>query len=152
MNLNVSWDIDWFLVETDIHEHGLFQEKERKRLQEEAEKDERRREREEAEMKKQLRKQQEEAEREQRRREKDEAELKKKLSIKKQASVMERFLKKCKTSPGQVEELTKPAIYSPFTEKSEKVPKAVTLSMDSALSSKDETDTDELRKWVSCFL
>ena len=135
----------------DVHEHGLFQEKERKRLQEEAEKDERRREREEAEIRKQLRKQQEEAERDQRWREREEAELKKKLLIQKQASVMERFLKKCKTPPDQIEELAKPTTYSPSTEKSEKVSEAITLSMDSALSSKEETNIDGLRKWVSLF-
>ena len=48
-------------------------------MQEEAEKSQKRREREEAEMRKQLRKQQEEAERDQLRREKEEAELKKTL-------------------------------------------------------------------------
>lgn len=130
----------------DVHEHSLFQEKERKRLQEEVEKDERRREREEAEMRKQLRKQQEEVERDQRRREKEEAELKKQLSIQKQASLMERFLKKCKTSPRQIEQLTKPATFCPSTQKSEKVPEAVTLLMDTTLSSKGETYMDDLRK------
>ncbi|KAK8546550.1 hypothetical protein V6N13_067759 [Hibiscus sabdariffa] len=129
----------------DFHDHSLFQEKVKKRLQGEAEKDEKRREREEAEMRKQLQKQQEEAQREQRRREKEEAELKKKLSVQKQASVMERFLKKCKTSPPQIEEMTKPTIYSPPTEKIENVPETITLSMDRALSSK-EANTDDLRK------
>ncbi|XVE90692.1 hypothetical protein DITRI_Ditri20bG0097300 [Diplodiscus trichospermus] len=133
-------------VDRELQKEKLQNEKERRRLQEEAEKDERRREREEAEMKKQLQKQQEEAERDQRRREKEEAELKKKLSIQKQASVMERFLKKCKTSPGPIEELAKPTTYSPLNEKSEKVPEAITLSMDSTLSSKEETSTDDLRK------
>ena len=59
-----------------------------KREKEEAENDESHREREKAEMKKQLRKQQKEVERDQRRREKEEAELKKKLSIQKQASAI----------------------------------------------------------------
>ncbi|KAL4325319.1 hypothetical protein GQ457_11G005640 [Hibiscus cannabinus] len=105
-------------------------------LQDEAKMDGKRREREEAEMRMKLRKQQEEAERDQRRREKEEAELKKKLSIQKQASVMERFLKKCKTSPCQIEEMTRPTAYSPSTKKNENVPETITLSMDRALSSK----------------
>ncbi|XWS65239.1 hypothetical protein CRYUN_Cryun05aG0075300 [Craigia yunnanensis] len=133
-------------VDRELQKEKFQNEKERKRLQEEAEKDERRREREEAEMRKQLRKQQEEAGKDQRRREKEEAELKKKLSIQKQASVMERFLKKSKTSPGQIEELTNPITYSQSTEKSEKVPEAITLSMDSVLSSKGETNNDDIRK------
>ncbi|KAK8994857.1 hypothetical protein V6N11_045926 [Hibiscus sabdariffa] len=128
----------------DFHGRSLFQEKVKKRLQDEAEKDEKRREREEAEMRKQLQKQQEEAQREQRRREKEEVELKKKLSVQKQASVMERFLKKCKTSPPQIEEM-KPTICSLSTEKNESVPETITLSMDRALSSK-EANTDDLRK------
>ncbi|KAE8673119.1 hypothetical protein F3Y22_tig00111810pilonHSYRG00022 [Hibiscus syriacus] len=129
----------------DFHECSLFQEKEKKRLQNETEKDEKRREREEAEMRKQLQKQKEEAEREQRRREKEEAELKRKLSIQKQVSVMERFLKKCKTSC-QNGEMTKPTIYTPSTKKSENVPETITLSMDMTLSSPEEADTDDLRK------
>ncbi|XWS58910.1 hypothetical protein CRYUN_Cryun08bG0075000 [Craigia yunnanensis] len=133
-------------VYPEFQKEKLQNEKERKQLQEEAEKDERHREREEAEKRKQLRKQQEEAERDQRRREKEEAELKKKLSIQKQASAMEHFLKKCKTSPCQIEELTKPTIFRRSTQKSEKVPEAITLTMDSALSSKEETNTDDLCK------
>ncbi|XVF30240.1 hypothetical protein REPUB_Repub16aG0040000 [Reevesia pubescens] len=133
-------------VDRELQKEKFQNEKERKRLQEEAEKDERHREREEAEMRKQLRKLQEEAERDQRRREKEEAELKKKLSIQKQASVMERFLKKCKTSPCQIEELTKPTTFFASTKKSEKVPEAITLSMDSTLSSKEEIKTDDLHK------
>ncbi|XP_017977661.1 PREDICTED: chromatin assembly factor 1 subunit FAS1 isoform X1 [Theobroma cacao] len=133
-------------VDRELQKEKLQNEKERKRLQEEVEKDERRREREEAEMRKQLRKQQEEVERDQRRREKEEAELKKQLSIQKQASLMERFLKKCKTSPRQIEQLTKPATFCPSTQKSEKVPEAITLLMDTTLSSKGETYMDDLRK------
>ncbi|TYH91300.1 hypothetical protein ES332_A13G108400v1 [Gossypium tomentosum] len=133
-------------VDRELQKERLQNEKVRKRLQDEAERDEKRREREEAEMRKQLRKQQEEADRDQRRREKEDAELKKKLSIQKQASVMERFLKKCKTSPCQIEEITKPTIYSPSTEKCENVPEPIMLSMDRALSSKEETDTNDLRK------
>ncbi|KAK8477423.1 hypothetical protein V6N13_042800 [Hibiscus sabdariffa] len=133
-------------MERELQREKLQNEKERKRLQEEAEKYQRRRERVEAEMKKQLRKQQEEAERDQMLREKEEAELKKKLSIQKQASVMERFLKKCKTSPCQMEETTKPIASCASIQKSEKLPEAITLSMDSAFLSNEETHTDYLRK------
>ncbi|XP_021289832.1 chromatin assembly factor 1 subunit FAS1 [Herrania umbratica] len=133
-------------VDRELQKEKLQNEKERKRLQEVVEKDERRREREEAEMRKQLRKQQEEVERDQRRREKVEAELKKQLLIQKQASLMERFLKKCKTSPIQIEQSTKPATFCPSTQKSEKVPEAITLLMDTTFSSKEETNMDDLRK------
>ncbi|PWA99011.1 chromatin assembly factor-1 [Artemisia annua] len=91
-------------MERELLKEKLQNEKEQKRLQEEAEKEEKRRE---IEMKKQLKKQQEEAEKEekeQRRREKEEAEQKKQLALQKQASVLERFLKKSKSSsPAQYE-------------------------------------------------
>ncbi|KAG8496914.1 hypothetical protein CXB51_008096 [Gossypium anomalum] len=133
-------------LDRELQKEKLQNEKERKRLLEEAEKFHRRREREEAEMRKQLRKQQEEAERDHLRREKEEAELKKKLSIQKQASVMERFLKKCKTSPTQMEELTKRFTLCASTQKIEKLPEPITLSMDNALSSNEEINADYLRK------
>ena len=52
-----------------------------------------------SEKKKQIKKQVDEAEKDQRRREKAEAELKKKRSLQKQASIMERFLKRSKIIP-----------------------------------------------------
>ncbi|KAJ4825664.1 hypothetical protein Tsubulata_043587 [Turnera subulata] len=129
-------------------------EKEQKRKQEEAEKDEKRREKEELEMRRQQRKQQDEAEKEQRRREKEEAELKKKMAIQKQASIMERFLKRSKTtSPSESgyasSESTTP---SPSIQKSEKLPEAVTLSIDYALSSSgDITTTDIFKSHLSSW-
>ncbi|GLT87902.1 hypothetical protein SLE2022_059550 [Rubroshorea leprosula] len=131
----------------ELQKEMLQSEKEQKRLKEAAEKDEKRREKEEAEMKKQLRKQQEEAEREHRRREKEEAQVRKQLDIKRQASVMERFLKRSKTSPIQADNTsTKPVTSNPSRQKSEQVPEAVTLSMDSVLSSNDQVNADDLRK------
>lgn len=123
----------------------LLQEKELKRLHEEAEK---LREKEEAEMRKQLRRQQEEAEKDQKRREKEEAELKKQRAIQKQASIMERFLKKKQNnSPSQNDQsYTKAAISDSTTMTSEKLPEAVTLLMDCALSQNDEINTDDIRK------
>lgn len=125
----------------------MIQEKEQKRLQEEAEKDEKRREREELEIKKQLRKQQEEAEKEQRRREKEEAEQRKQLSIQKQASIMERFLKKSKTSPLQTDQpsaKTTPTVL--LSESCEKIPDAVTRSMDCTLSSNEDVNVADICK------
>ncbi|KAL5783773.1 hypothetical protein ACOSP7_008802 [Xanthoceras sorbifolium] len=122
-------------------------EKEQKRLQEEAEKDEKRRDKEESEMRKQLRKQQEEAEKDQRRRQKEEAELKKQLAIQKQASIMERFLKKSKTTSCQTDQSSSRVTTSDsLNKKSEKVLEAVSQSMDCALSSIDEFGIDDLRK------
>ncbi|KAH7542120.1 hypothetical protein FEM48_Zijuj02G0039700 [Ziziphus jujuba var. spinosa] len=122
-------------------------EKELKRQQEEAEKDERRREKEESEMRKQLRKQQEEAERDQKRREKEEAEIKRQLSIQKQASIMERFLKRSKTSPSQKDQSsTKATIPDSPSKKSENMPEAVTLSMDCTLSSSIDINIEDIRK------
>ncbi|WCJ38906.1 Chromatin assembly factor 1 subunit FAS1 [Euphorbia peplus] len=123
-------------------------EKEQKRLQEEADKDEKRREKEEAEMRKQLRKQQEEVEKEQRRREKEEAELKKRIAIQKQASIMERFLKRSKSiSPCQTDETpTKTSPSVSFRNPSHELPEAVTVAMDCTLSSNDDISIDDIRK------
>ncbi|XP_062105149.1 chromatin assembly factor 1 subunit FAS1 isoform X2 [Humulus lupulus] len=135
-------------LEKELLKEKLQSEKEQKRLQEEAEKDEKRREREELEMKKQLRKQQEEAEKDQRRREREEAELKKQLSIQKQASIMERFLKKSKTSPLQAEK-SSPKISTTvvtLSERSEKVPEAVTQLMDCTLSLREDVNIADICK------
>ena len=116
-------------------------------MQEEAEKDEKRRDKEESEMRKQLRKQQEDAEKEQRRRQKEEAELKKQLAIQKQASIMQRFLKKSKTTSSQNDQPSSRVTTSDsLNKKSEKELEAVTQSMDCALSSFDEFGIDDLRK------
>ncbi|KAK9291305.1 hypothetical protein L1049_019250 [Liquidambar formosana] len=135
-------------MDRELQKEKLQSEKELKRLQEEAEKDERRREKEEAEMKRQLRKQQEEAEKDQRRREKEEAELKKQLGIQKQASIMERFLKRSKSnSTCQNDQSSTEATASDsYTNGSDKMPEAVTQSMDSAFSLNDKIDTDDIRK------
>ncbi|KAL0452245.1 UNVERIFIED_CONTAM: Chromatin assembly factor 1 subunit FAS1 [Sesamum latifolium] len=80
-----------------LQKEKLQSEKELKRLHDEAEKEERRRQKEENDMQKQLKRQQEDAEKDQRRREKEEAEMRKQLALQKQASLMERFLKRNKT-------------------------------------------------------
>lgn len=124
----------------------LNQEKESREI----EREEKRREKEENEMKKQLRKQQEDAEKDQRRREKEEAELKKQLSLQKQASIMERFLKKCKPSPScqsdqSVTELTTPV---PLSKASENTVDACTQLMDCTLSSNDVISPVVIRRYV----
>lgn len=120
-----------------------MQEKEQKRLQEEAEKEEKRREN---EMKKQLKKQQEETEKEQRRREKEEAEHKKQLALQKQASILERFLKKSKSSsPLQVDQSTVKQTATDISPKQTvHVLESVVQSMDSAFSLINKFDTKEL--------
>ncbi|XP_015572224.1 chromatin assembly factor 1 subunit FAS1 isoform X2 [Ricinus communis] len=124
-------------------------EKEHKRLQEETEKDEKRREREESETRRQIRKQQEEAEKEQRRKEREEAELKRKNAIKKQASIMERFLKRSKSnSPCPNDETSTKATTSDSVSKQRlKIPEAVTLAMDFTLSSNDDIGIDNIWKF-----
>ena len=126
----------------------VLQEKELKRLQEESEKEEKRREKEESEWKKQLKRQQEEAEKDQRRREKEEAEQKKQQSLKKQASIMERFLKRSKNNLTcqNDQSSTKAAMSDSPSKGSEKRPESVTLSMDRALSLKDHINAEDLHK------
>ncbi|KAI3943297.1 hypothetical protein MKW98_029441, partial [Papaver atlanticum] len=123
-------------------------EKESKRLQEEVEKEAKRREKEEAEMKKQIKRQQEEAEKEQRKREKEAADLKKQLAVKKQATMMERFFKSKKDSSSPQD--GSPSMKSPAVDTSIEREKhnlnSATFSMDSALSSSSGIDTVDLWK------
>lgn len=122
-----------------------LQEKEAKRLQEAAEKEAKRHEKEEAELKKQLKKQQEEAEREQKRREKEEAELRKTLGIQKQANMMERFLKKSKTnSDNPNDQVPNKDRIVDFALKTEEANNSATSSMDHAFSQQDARTLDDL--------
>jgi len=117
-------------------------------LQEKAEKDERHREREESEIKRQLKRQQEEVEKEQRCKEKEEAELKRRVVIQKQASMMERFLKRSKSnSPCQNDQtLTKATTFGSSSKESKRIAEAITQLMDCALSSNDNITADDIRK------
>ncbi|KAM1251322.1 hypothetical protein FF1_033821 [Malus domestica] len=135
-------------LERERQKEELQSEKQLKRLQGESEKDEKRREKEESEMRKLQRKQQEDAEREQRRREKEEAELKKKLSIKKQASIMERFVKRSKPIVACQNDqfLTKAIVSESLGKNSESMPDVVTQSMDHTLSSNMEISADDIRR------
>lgn len=136
-------------MDRELQKEKLQHEKELKRMQEEAEKEEKRREKEAAELKKQLKKQQEEAEREQRRREKEEAELKKQLAVKKQATIMERFLKREKIKDNSNNSDNKSSTKGPMSDlscKKEDVVYTVTSLMDCAFSQKDSLAVDELRR------
>ncbi|KAL3833932.1 hypothetical protein ACJIZ3_008668 [Penstemon smallii] len=118
-------------------------EKERKKMDRELQKEKlqsenelKRREKEECEIQKQLKRQQEEAEKDQRRKEKEDAELKKRLALQKQASIMERFLKRSKTSPPSQlnSSFNKAATSQPSSTVVERMPEPVTQSMDSVLA------------------
>ncbi|KAI3411718.1 uncharacterized protein J3R85_017677 [Psidium guajava] len=123
-------------MDRELQKEKLKAEKELKRLQEEAEKEEKRCENEELELKKQLKKQ-EKAKKDQRRREKEEAELKKQLELRKQASVMEGFLKRSKTTSPVPDAKSSPGL--PLSSNArEWIQESVACSMDSALSSNQE--------------
>lgn len=98
-------------------------------------------------------KQEQEAEKDQRRREKEEAELKKQLSIQKQASIMERFLKRSKTSPSCEHDKSsaKATTSDSSSQKYENMLVAVTNVMDCILSSND-IDASEIGKYVSFIM
>ncbi|KAL9234852.1 hypothetical protein vseg_009673 [Gypsophila vaccaria] len=134
-------------MERELQKEKLQSEKEKKRLQQEAERDEKRREKEESEMRKQLKRKQEEAEKEQRRKEKEEAELKKQLAVQKQASIMERFVKKRRID--SVPEKDQPegiATDNADVKRRESILKSVSQLMDSALEHTNDIDVDEIRK------
>lgn len=118
-------------------------------MQEEAEREEKHREKEASELKKQIKRQQEEAVRERRRREKEEAELKKQFAIQKQASIMERFLKSKKNSNSSDDKVS---IKNSSTETSSKntgITSAVTSSMDCGFSQECSLTTKDLRGLVT---
>ncbi|KAJ7973649.1 Chromatin assembly factor 1 subunit FAS1 [Quillaja saponaria] len=131
-------------MDRELQKEKWQAEKHMKLLQGKVEKDETHNEKEVSEM----RKQQEEAEKNQRRREKEAAEMKKKLSLQKQVSMMERFLKRSKTSPScHHDQLsTKADMSDSSIKKSENVSEAVTLSMDCALASSNEINSENIWK------
>ncbi|XP_050940409.1 chromatin assembly factor 1 subunit FAS1 isoform X1 [Cucumis melo] len=139
--------------EAEKEKKRIDREQQKEKLQNEkeskvTEREEKRREKEENEMKKQLRKQQEDAEKEQRRREKEEAEFKKQLSLQKQASIMERFLKKSKPSlsfPNE-QSTTELIISVPLSKRCENVLEACTQLMDCTLSSSDAIIPVDIRR------
>ncbi|XP_059307532.1 chromatin assembly factor 1 subunit FAS1 [Lycium ferocissimum] len=134
-------------MEREVQKEKLKSEKELKRLQSEAEKEGKRFEKEESKLKKQMMREQEEAEKDRRRREKEEAEVKRQLTLQKQASMMERFLKRSKTNSPSQNSLTVEEQASDFApSKCEKMAESVTLSMDSVLTQNDDFNADDLWK------
>lgn len=116
-------------------------------MQDEAEKEERRREKEESEMKKLLKKQQEELEKDQRRREKEEAEMKRQLSVQKQATLMERFLKGGKTnSSTKNNQPPNKATFDSPPQTNEELLESVTLAMDSVFSTSSRPMEEDIWK------
>ncbi|KAK7243201.1 hypothetical protein RIF29_37990 [Crotalaria pallida] len=93
-------------------------------------------------------KQPEGAEKVQRRREKEEAELRKKRSLQKQASIMERFLKRSKPNPSiQNDKVsTEPIASDSLCSKGECVPASATMSMDCTLASSTDVTLEDIRK------
>ncbi|KAF7805286.1 chromatin assembly factor 1 subunit FAS1 [Senna tora] len=126
------------VIVSEMQKEILSTENDLKLLQGEARKDER----------KQLKKQQEEGEKDQRRQEKEEAELKKKRSLQKQASIMERFLKRSKASPScQNDQFPAKIITSEsLNRECESLSGSVTLSMDSGLALSSEISMEDVRK------
>lgn len=98
--------------------------------------------------KKKKHKQQSEGNKDHRRQEKEEAELKKKRSLQKQVSIMERFLKRSKTSPSsQNDQFSATAIISEsLSRESESVSSSVALSMDCSLTSTSDISIEDIRK------
>ncbi|XP_074321185.1 chromatin assembly factor 1 subunit FAS1-like [Silene latifolia] len=134
-------------MDRELQKEKLQSEKERKRLQLEAEREEKRREKEDSEMRKHLKRKLEEADKEQRQKEKEEAELKKQLAVQKQASIMERFLKKSRTtSTSQNDQSTGVATSISNVNKRENTFESVSLMMDSALQHTCDIDVQEIRK------
>lgn len=119
-----------------------------KRLQDVTENEEKRREKEEVVVRKQLRRKQEEAEKDQRRRQKEEDILKKRHALQKQASLMERFLKKGKDSSA-LQKDPSPAKTDSFSNKNLEMVESVTLSMDSALLHSDVISKESVWKYVT---
>lgn len=122
-----------------------------KRLQDIRENEEKRREKEEFVLRKQLKRKQEEAEKNLRRRQKEEDVLKKRHALQKQASLMERFLKKGKDS-SPLQKDPSPAKTDSFSDKNLEMIESVTLSMDSALSHYDEISKESVWKYVTLHL
>ncbi|KAH9620582.1 hypothetical protein KSS87_015809, partial [Heliosperma pusillum] len=133
-------------MDRELQKEKLQSEKERKRMQLEAEKEEKRREKEDYETRKHLKRKQEEADKEQRQKEKEEAELKKRLAVQKQASIMDRFLKKSKTtSTSQNDQSTGVATSVSNVDKRENTFESVSMMMDSALQHTNDIDVQEIR-------
>ncbi|XP_047966615.1 chromatin assembly factor 1 subunit FAS1 [Salvia hispanica] len=133
--------------ERELQKEMLQNEKEQKRLREEAEKEKRRREKEENDMQKLLNRQQEEAEKDQKRKAKEEAELKKQLALQKQASLMEQFFRRKKsTSFENNSSSNKGTTSMPSSNLIEQKCETVIANMDSVLVGNAEVEAEAIWK------
>ncbi|XP_074332597.1 chromatin assembly factor 1 subunit FAS1-like isoform X2 [Apium graveolens] len=132
-------------TDMELQKEKLQREKGVKRLQDVTENEEKRPEEDEFVLRKQLKRKQEEAEKDQRRRQKEEDVLIKRHALQKQASLMERFLKKGKNS-SPLQKDPSPAKTDSSTNKNLEMIESVTLSMDSALSHSDEISKESVWK------
>ncbi|KAL0302919.1 UNVERIFIED_CONTAM: Chromatin assembly factor 1 subunit FAS1 [Sesamum radiatum] len=133
-------------MDRELQKEKLQSERELKRLHTEVEREERRRQKEEYEMQKQLKRQQEEAEKDQKRKEKEDAELKKQLALQKQASLMERFLKKDKTTSPHDNFLNKATASVSYSNMVERKSESVTVDMDSVLAQNVGVEAEDIWK------
>lgn len=135
-------------LDRELEKEKKQSEKELRRLQDEAEKEDKRREKEESELKKHIRRQQEELEKEQRCREREEADKKRQLSMQKQASLMERFLKKSKTSSTSQKDQSslKTTVSNSSSTRSDTITLPVTQLLDHALSRNEDIKAEDIRK------
>ncbi|GAA0148023.1 chromatin/chromatin-binding, or -regulatory protein [Lithospermum erythrorhizon] len=130
-------------VARELEKEKLQREREQKQMQDEAEKEARRREKEESDKRKHLKRQQEELEKEHQRKEREKTELKMQTSLQKQASLMERFLKKAKPAPTSLGDQSLQKATS-TTNGDAKMHTSVTHSMDEILSLNDQFDSENL--------
>ncbi|KAK1370876.1 Chromatin assembly factor 1 subunit FAS1 [Heracleum sosnowskyi] len=129
----------------ELQREKLLSEKEVKKLQDVTENEEKRRKKEEFVLRKQLKRKQEEAEKDLRCRQKEEDVLKNRHALQKQASLMERFLKKGKDS-SPLQKDPSPAKTDSFSNWNLEMIESVTLSMDSALLHFDEISKESVWK------
>ncbi|CAN8238199.1 unnamed protein product [Cochlearia groenlandica] len=132
-------------LDRQILKEKLQHEKEQKVLQK-ALNDEK--EKEESESRKRIKKQQDESEREQKRREKEQAELKKQHEVQKQASIMERFLKRSKDSSSTLPKLPPSEVtaQSPSCTQPENESQTVIQTIDNAFATTCEATVDDIRR------
>ncbi|XP_020593515.1 chromatin assembly factor 1 subunit FAS1 [Phalaenopsis equestris] len=142
-------------LDQDIQKQQQQAEKELRRLQNEAAAEEKRLEKERDELKKQLKKQEMQTKKDQQRHEKEAAELKKKLKIQKQATIMERFLKRTKVNDSLDLTSSQEVLISEVNCESESMVNSTSSSMDNMLSLHENLAMEELLRmhivrWHEC--
>ncbi|KAF8099203.1 hypothetical protein N665_0248s0032 [Sinapis alba] len=132
-------------MDRQLLKEKLQHEKEQKLIQKALNED---KEKEEAELRKRIKKQQDEAEKEQKRREKEQTELKKQLEVQKQASIMERFLKRSKDTSSTQPKLPSGEVTAqgPSCAKPEDESRTVIQAIDNAFATTCEASVDDIRR------